>query len=203
MLRRIWWIGLLVTAWPEAAFAHSSVPGLAGLYTGMLHPFTMASQLLLLIALALFVQQRLPDSELTLYAALIGSLAGLAAGASGYLSSAADMPAIAAAVVTALFVAAAWPRGTAVLLPVGAVSGAASGMLSWPDAGGKPGAMIMTGLGAAVGGFLFVLIVAMILEIIRAKLPPQWFPVAVRIAASWTAAVALLLGALAFKTNVQ
>lgn len=193
----------MAVTWPDAAFAHSSVPGLAGLYTGMLHPFTMAVQLLMLTALALFVQQRLPESELTLYAFLTGSLLGVGAAASRVLSTSSGSPAIVVAVVTSLLVAACWPRGIALLLLVGGVSGTISGLLSWPDAGGKTGAMILTGLGAVIGALLFVVMVVAILEVVRAKVASQWLTIAVRIAASWTGATALLLGALAYKTHIQ
>lgn len=192
----------MAVAWPHTACAHSSVPGLAGLYTGMLHPFTMASQLLMLIVLALFVQQRLPDSELVLYAFLIGSLVGLALAALDSSASLSDLPAVVMAVITALLVAAAWPRKTLVLLVTGAASGTISGLLAWPDAGESPGSMIMPALGSVVGALLFVIAATAVLEVLRVTIAARWLAIGVRIAASWTGAIALLLGALAFKTHV-
>jgi hydrogenase/urease accessory protein HupE len=75
-MQRLWWGVLLVVVWPSHAFAHSSTPGLSGIYWGMLHPFSSAATLLLLIVLGLFVQQRLPASELTLLAFVAATFVG-------------------------------------------------------------------------------------------------------------------------------
>ena len=58
-----WPFLLAAMVWPAPAWAHGSVPGLQGIYSGMLHPFTSGPQLLAFFAMALVIQQRLPSSE--------------------------------------------------------------------------------------------------------------------------------------------
>lgn len=191
-------VALLVMAWPEAAFAHSSLPGLSGFYWGMLHPFTSAAQLLLLIVLGFLVQQRLPASELVLFTFIGANLIGGAVAAAGYLPADADILLLALTVLAGLLVVSALPLTPWLLMVVGAVCGIAAGLVSWPDAG-KLDAVLMTAFGAVVGSFLLVMMIAAVVEVIRLKVSLPWLPIAIRVAGAWVTAVAMLLGALTFK----
>ncbi len=191
-------VALLVMAWPEAAFAHSSVPGLSGLYWGMLHPFTSAAQLLLLIVLGLLVQQRLPASELVLFTFIGASLIGGTVAAAGYLPANVDILLLGLTVLAGLLVVSALPLPPWLLMAVGSVSGVAAGLVAWPDAG-KLDAMLMTAFGAVIGSFLLVMLIAAVVEIVRLKVSLTWLPIAIRVAGAWVTAVAMLLGALLFK----
>ena len=54
-------------------------------------------------------------------------------------------------------------------------------------------------LGAIVGSAVIVIVVAGLIEIVRQKTGWAWFPIAVRVAGSWLAAISVLLGALLFR----
>lgn len=70
--------------------------------------------------------------------------------------------------------------------------------LSWPDPGAK-GDMMFTALGAIIGSVLIVIAVAGIIETVWQAAKWPWLPIAVRVAASWETAIAVLLGALLFR----
>lgn len=194
------WLYLMpALLWPAPAWAHGSVPGLQGIYAGMLHPFTSGPQLLALFAMALLIQQRLPDSEDVFHAFWASCLAGAGAAALGLVGLNPDIPLTLFAVAAGILAASALRLPLAVLLLLGITCGLLSGCLSWPDPGAK-GDMMFTALGGIIGSVLIVITVAGIIEIIWQAAKWPWMPIAVRVAASWVSAIAVLLGALLFRT---
>lgn len=193
-----WLFVLLALCWPVPAWAHGSVPGLQGIYWGMLHPFSSGPQLLALFALALVIQQRLPDSEDAFHSFWISCLAG--AGAAALSSWALNVDAILTvlAIVTGVIAASALRLPLVVLLLLGVICGLPSGYLSWPEPGAK-GDMMFTALGGIIGSVLIIIVVAGIIEAIWQVAKWTWLPIAVRVAGSWIAAISVLLGALLFR----
>lgn len=197
MMKR--WLFLpAVLIWPDPAWAHGSVPGLQGIYAGMLHPFTSGPQLLALFAMALVIQQRLPDSEDAFHAFWASCLAGAGVAAAGFGGLNPDVPLTAFAVLAGVLAASALRLPLPALLLLGITCGLLSGYLSWPDPGAR-GDMMFTACGAIIGSVLIVIAIAGIIETVWQVAKWPWLPIAVRVAASWETAIAILLGALLFR----
>lgn len=193
-----WLFLALVLFWPAPAWAHGSVPGLQGIYSGMLHPFTSGPQLLALFALALVIQQRLPDSEDAFHGFWFSCLVGAGAAAIGLSGHNPDAPLTVFAALAGILAASAIRMPFLILLLIGSVGGLLSGYVSWPDPG-APGDMMFTALGAIIGSVLVVIFVAGGVAVLWQTTRWPWLPIAVRVAGSWTTAIALLLGALLFR----
>ena len=172
-----------------------------GFYWGMLHPFTAAPQLLLLLAFALFLQQRLPEAEDAFTGLWVGSILGGAVAALGLVGIAPDPPLIAVAVLLGLLVASAVKLRSVVLWIAGGGAGLLNGYVSWPEPGPFSD-MLFSGLGALAGSILIVIVVGGGLEILRQKAGWPWLGIAVRIAGSWIVAVSVLLGALMLRPGL-
>lgn len=186
--------------WPAPAWAHGSVPGLQGIYFGMLHPFTSGPQLLALFAMALAIQQRLPDSEDVFHAFWASCLAGAGAAALGPSGMNPDVPLTVFAVIAGIVTASALRIPLSALLLLGITCGLLSGYLSWPDPGAK-GDMMFTALGAIIGSVLIVIALAGVVEIAWQAMKRPWLQIAVRVAASWVTAIAILTGALLLRST--
>jgi hydrogenase/urease accessory protein HupE len=193
-----WSLLLLALCWPGPAWAHSSVPGIQGIYWGMLHPFTSGPQILALVALALVIQQRLPDSEDMFHGFWASCLAGAGAAAFGLSGVEPDMFLILMAVVAGILAASALRLPLVALLVLSICCGLLSGYLSWPDPSAT-GDMMLTTLGAIIGAVLVVILVAGGIEMVSQGTRWAWLPIAVRVAASWVTAISVLLGALLFR----
>lgn len=189
---------LLALCWPVPAWAHSSAPGLQGIYWGMLHPFTNGAQMLALMALALVIQQRLPESEDVFHGFWISCLAGASAAASGLPGLNPDMLLTCFAILAGVLAASAMRLPLAALLALGICCGLLCGYVSWPDPGVRSD-MMFTTLGAILGAVLVILMVAGLFEMVWQAARWAWLPVAVRVAASWVTAISLLLAALSFR----
>jgi hydrogenase/urease accessory protein HupE len=193
-----WSFLLMALYWPTPAWAHGSVPGLQGIYWGMLHPFSSGPQILALVALAFVIQQRLPASEDVFHGFWVSCLAGAAAAALGLSGFDPEILLTTLAIMAGILAASAIRLPLAALMALGICCGLLSGYLSWPDPGAK-GDMMFTALGAILGSVVIVILLAGIIEMVwQAKRWP-WLPIAVRVAASWVTAIAVLLGALMFR----
>lgn len=171
-----------------------------GLYWGMLHPFTSGPQILLLIALSLFVQQRLPESENTFNGLCIGCLLGAGAAASGLAAPDVDVGLVIGAIVVGTLVTSALGRRSMFLWAVGVIAGLLCGYTSWPEPGPLPD-MLYSGAGAIIGSIVIIILVAGGTELIWQKTGWPWISIAVRVVGSWTTAIAVLLGALLLRNN--
>jgi hydrogenase/urease accessory protein HupE len=191
---------LLFALWPDTAAAHGALPGMEGFYWGMLHPFSAAPQLLLLLALALFIQQRLPEAEDAFIGLLAGSILGAAAAALGFAGFKPDLSLTVLAILVGLLVVGAVKLGSALLWTAGGVAGLLNGHASWPDPGPLSD-MLFSGLGAVVGSVLIVIAVGSSIELIRQKAGWTWLGTAVRVAGSWIVAISVLLGALLIRSG--
>jgi urease accessory protein len=167
----------------------------------MLHPSSSGPQLLMLLALSLFIQQRLPESEATFTGLWIGCILGAAIAAFGVAGLDADKPLTLAAIIAGVLVAGALKLGSVMLWAAGGTAGLLSGYVSWPDPG-PPSDMFFSGLGAIAGSILIVILAGGGTELMRVKTGWPWLALAVRVAGSWIAAISVLLGALLIRNSV-
>lgn len=189
---------LLVTLWPQTAWAHGSIPGMQGLYWGMLHPFSSGPQLLALFALSLVLQQRQPAGEDMLISFLAGCILGAMAAAFGISGLDPDMPLTVFAFAAGVLTASAIKASRSILIVTAGIGGLLSGYVSWPDPGSASG-MMMSALGGIVGSAVIIIVVAGAIELVRQKAGWAWLPIGVRVAGSWIAAISVLLGALLYR----
>lgn len=184
--------------WPAPAWAHGSVPGLQGLYWGMLHPFSSGPQLLALFSLALLIQQRLPESEDVFHGFWISSLVGAGVAALGLSGFSPELLLTLAAIVTGILAAIARRLPFVTMLALGICCGLLSGYLSWPDPS-PTGDPVFSTLGAIIGATLVIVLIAGGSEIVSQATKWPWLPIAIRVAASWATAISVLLGALSVR----
>lgn len=184
----------------DSAFAHSSLPGVQGLYWGMLHPFASGPQILMLCALSFFIQQRLPESENSFNGLCIGCLIGAAAAAFGPVGFEPDIAMTLCAIALGILVASAVKVARFLLWVAGGAAGVLSGHAAWPDPGPMSD-MLYSSAGAIIGSIVFVILVAGSAEMFWLKTRWAWITVAVRVAGSWITAIAVLLGALLFRAS--
>lgn len=171
-----------------------------GFYWGILHPLSSGPQLLMLLALSLLIQQRLPKGEAAFTGLWIGCLFGAAFAAFGVAGLDSDKPLTLAAIIAGGLVAGALKLGTGALWIAGGAAGLFSGYVSWPDPG-PPSDMFFSGLGAITGSILIVILAGGGVELLWQKTGWPWLGFAVRVAGSWIAAISLLLGALLVRNN--
>lgn len=191
---------LAALCWPAPAWAHGSVPGIQGIYWGMLHPFTSGPQILALFAMALVIQQRLPDSEDVFHGFWISCLLGAGAAALLPWTFNPDVPLTVVAIVTGLLAASAVRLPLVPLLLLGIICGFLSGYLCWPESVAK-GDMMFTALGGIIGSVVIIIAVAGAIEAVWQATKWSWLPIANRVAGSWITAIAFLLGALLFRNG--
>lgn len=178
---------------PAAARAHAPMPGMEGFYVGLLHPVSTPAQALLLIGLALSAEA---VGERRSAMALGAFLAALAVGAA--VLGAADGLApwmLGAAAAAAALAALAPGRLIWAAIGLGAAGGALIGSASVPGPG--PFAdRAWTFAGALIGALLGLIYAAGALRTARERLRGDWVPIALRVAAAWAAAIAVLMLAL-------
>lgn len=183
------------------AAAHGGLPGGEGFLPGLLHPFVAIEHLLLLLALGLLAGQGPPARRGAGFAAVgLGLLAGLA-GTRGGLSE----PSVVAPTILGLgcvagcLLALAPGRPPRLLLPLlAAAAGLAVGLDTDAAPAGVPWAVVAGAVaGVLVGAYLIVLDAAALA--VAAARPP--FAIAVRVAGSWIAAIALMLLALSVSST--
>jgi urease accessory protein len=185
-------IAAVIVAWGTApAYAHAPF-GADGVAGGLLHPLSVPSHLIALIALALLIAQGpicARNVLLTIFAlALVGGLAALALAVGP--TPAAEI-ALAGAAMAGALVALARPVPMTVAAALAATIGAAIGLDSPPES-----ISLAIAIAALIGtAFTSALILLAVIETAR-RLTGDWQRIGVRIAGSWIAASALMALAL-------
>jgi len=185
---------------PAPALAHGPF-GLGSLYAGLAHPFWHIDVLLALAAAVLWLVW---PGRSTALGALGGYTAGAAAATLAVVlwdgaGAAAAWPLLPLATLPAALGAALRPRLTprlhvAAAAGVGALTAAGALVATWSE---LPGAHAVYALGLVLGLALWVLLgTAALIDAPQAG----WPAVAQRVAASWLAAIALMVAALAART---
>jgi hydrogenase/urease accessory protein HupE len=181
--------GALVAALALAtnpAIAHDVVPGVGGLYGGLVHPFLVPGHVLALTGLGLFlgVQPRRLGMGLTaLFAASL--IVGLMAIVSAVSPVYQDNVVLVVAVVAGILVALARPVAALISLPLVVMLDSVPHEISMQTT-------LLALVGAAIAAFIVATFVA---EIARTA-ARDWQRIGVRILGSWIAASAILVLAL-------
>ena len=197
----------LTTLWPLAARAHGDLERLGPFYAGALHPLLVPAHLVALLALGLLVGQRGLKSNrhaLTMLLLTLATGLGVAAAASDPLSwaTALERLLLLVAALAALATLSVVPLPRAAPIALAGVVGLGIGLGSAPevtsavpDAALGPAWMTWsTVAGTLLGAFVTAALVAALVD----GAPAHWARLATRIAASWLAASAMLVFALAF-----
>lgn len=185
--------GAALAAAPGAAAAHSPVPGIEGFYTGLAHPFVEPTLLVASLAVVFLILQDWPRRfrlGWPVYAATvaIGLLAARSLGAMVPL----DVALLGSAALAAALAAAAGDRATALALPLLALSGLAVGAGALPEPGPVRD-VVITAAGTVVGANLGLLVIGGAIDWLRERHDGPVLRIGIRVAASWLAAVALMI----------
>jgi hydrogenase/urease accessory protein HupE len=181
---------------PAAATAHDLSDRYGPLLGALLHPLMALDHALALLAVGLIAgQQRRSDARLTLAALLVALLAGVAGGMLGAVPETAgatlgrinlvSVPLLGALVALGL----ALPPAVAV--PIATLVGLSHGGENGLDIGAHSASFAAV-LGVGLAGTVAALPPAMLVS----RLPSGWPRVAVRVAGSWIATIAILVSAL-------
>ena len=181
---------IVVLAAAAPALAHDSIEGVGPFVNGILHPLSVPAHILIAIGLGLWIARQDDRRAVRLFvAAFAGALAvGLSAAGTVSIS---PLLALCTALVAGLLAAAAWRApawGAAALAAAAAVS---IGLDSGAD---EIGARIGTWIGAQI---IFLGVAAL-----AVRLDAPWLRIGARVIGAWCAAIALLMLALAARTEL-
>jgi urease accessory protein len=185
----------LLALWPESSEAHSPIPGIGAFYGGLLHPFLVPSQLLLLLAVNLAVGgSGRASAHLGSIAATIGLAAGLVLGSLLRVEAISSTILLIAALAFAIPVIFAATLAPTIALMFSFSAGALVGVDSTPESG-PSGAVVMAATGTFVGGALLTIVVlALSLSVSR-----DWQRIGIRVLGSWIATASILVASLSFR----
>jgi hydrogenase/urease accessory protein HupE len=193
-------LGLAAAFLPQNASAHSPFPGIEGFYVGLLHPLSTPAQLLAILALGMALgwcwRQRFGLPWAVFAVAL---LIGILLGQLDLRPGDEELPLLLIGIIAASL-AALNPGGfyPAVVALVGA-GGLLIGLLSTPDPGPMR-ATIITLAGSFFGANLAIFYVSGAVGALRERFTQHWITVGLRVVGAWIAAIAVLMGSLAFVT---
>ena len=177
------------------------MPGIEGFYVGLVHPFTVAAELLVLLGFSLLVGQHLSIRENMWKAFALGSIIGLGLAIGAWVTFEPVLPMLALSVISGLIVASAISLALPVAVLVSATIGFLMGQVSLSDHG-PLAAMAFTTAGAVLGAHMLFFVLTAGLFMLKNKVKLSWIPIAFRVAGSWLSAISLLLAALAFHEKV-
>lgn len=191
-------LGLVAALLPQAARAHSPFPGAEGFYLGILHPLSTPGQLLALLALGVMLAWQWRDSFARSWTGFaIAAFVGIVLGQLDIRLDGEELALLVVAVIAATL-SALHPKAPFLAhVVLSSAGGLLIGLLSTPDPGPRA-ATLITIAGSFVGANLTLFYVSGALGLLRERFTQHWVGVGLRVAAAWIAAVALLMGALAF-----
>lgn len=176
------------------AYAHSPIPGIAGFYQGLLHPFSTPPQALLLIGLGLLAGGFEKDRARWMLLAFCAAMAvAMISGYGGVSDTFLYVVAILASTLAAL------SHKSLYLLAIISLflGGSLIGCVSIPDGGlMRDRLIVMTG--SFAGANLALLYVTGLVYIINDRVSLTWTPIGFRVAAAWIAALSGIMLAIQF-----
>ena len=199
--RGSWWslagLGLFCLSLPTKAQAHTPIPGMGEVGSGLLHPLLTPSHLLVLLALGFLLGQQRPlRLGLPMAVFAVAAAVGLLVTATGLITGVLTPPLMLIALPAGGLVALALPLPFMVRLSICGVAALVLGLDSGVDAGLTRFAAGKTLTANWVSLCLCVVNIAFYISL----LPPlQWVQTGVRIVGSWLVAIALLMLAFALK----
>ncbi len=180
---------VLFSLWPGTAQAHLVTTGLGSVYDGISHLFLSFDDLLPVVAMALVAGLNGPAAGRRALFTL--PLAWLAAGAAGYASGVAPLPAGVASVsllLLGIFTAADLKLQPTVVTAIAMILGIVHG---WSN-GASIAAAGREGRGL-IGITIAIFVLASLASALVVSLRRPWARIVVRVAGSWIAAIGLLL----------
>jgi hydrogenase/urease accessory protein HupE len=185
-------LALVACLAPGSAAAHSPVPGLAGFYTGMLHPLSTPGQLLGLLALGLMLGLRWPQwCALAWLSFAVSALLGICLGQVGFVPTWGEAALLILAVSAAALAALHPPGFLTLFLLFSGLCGLLIGALSTPDPGPVRDTII-TLAGSFVGANIALIYVTGGIGWLRERFTQHWAHVGLRVVAAWIAAISVL-----------
>jgi HupE / UreJ protein len=183
---------------PDAALAHGSVPGFKGFYLGLAHPLTVPGVVLALASLGMLLGQNgLKNLREAWFAFVVGMALGLAIIFSARPRLDVDALLFVMSILISLVVASAWTLPATAATAIGFITGGLASVAITPDPG-PLGATIISVAGAVSGANLIVLVPASWIDYLREMFDRPWLGIAVRVVASWIAAISALMLALSW-----
>ena len=165
-----------------------------GFFIGLWHPYTSAAAILAMTGWGLVLSADYARLQQNLLVYIPACAIGLLLPALGMVVQP-DLPLLAFAMLAGMATATAYRFPATAYRLAAAIVGLFLGVQSAPDSG-PLGATIVTALGSVVGVSSVLFYIGGGLDWLRTRIKRQWFPVAMRIAGSWTTATSILLAAL-------
>lgn len=186
---RALWLWALLAA-PGAAFAHSPIDGIDTFYNGLLHPLFVPAQLLLLIALGLFIGQKGSEkNQIAIIALLIATVVGLAVAWTGGIDAKLEPALLAVAALIGLLTASNLAASRYLCAFIAILVGLLLGMDSTQESlTGKE--RLASLFGSGVGIYLLFLYPMAIADYANKR---QWQKIGVRVVSSWVTASSMLV----------
>jgi hypothetical protein len=192
MPRRIAALAALPTLAGPAA-AHSPVPGIEGFYTGLAHPFVEPALLVASLSMVFLILQDWPHRFRLGWPVYAGTLlVGLAASRSLAAALPLDALLLGAACACAIAAALAGDRLTWLALPLIGLGGLVVGAAALPEPG-PPRDVAITTAGTVAGANLGLLVIGGAIDWLRQRHDGLVLRIGIRVAASWLAAIAVML----------
>lgn len=182
------------------AHAHTATKGVGDVTNGLLHPLLMPSHLLILVALGLYGAQRSSRRSIRpLVVFAISAVAGLALTIPNWIPGVPPLALSIVALVISILVALRAPLP----IPVSSAIYAIAALTVTLDSGVEQGPFDAV-LGTLFGTFCAVLAVVTTTSYYLGQCPRKnWIKIAIRVLASWIAAIAVLMIAFAFRKTVR
>jgi hypothetical protein len=174
-----------------------AISGMSGFYVGLLHPISMPSQLLALLALGVMLGLRWPEWFKTPWLVFaVSAFFGMSLGQFGILPAWAAPMLLLIAIVAATL-SAVYPTGSYLqFILLSCLGGLLLGLLSTPDPASLQ-ATIISLLGSFVGINIILLYVSGGVGWLRERFSQRWVAIGIRIVAAWIAAISVLMASLA------
>ncbi|MFM1895581.1 MAG: hypothetical protein RLZZ385_655 [Pseudomonadota bacterium] len=187
--------GILLAAacWPSLVHAHAPYPGIRGFYVGFLHPLTLPSHVLMILALCLLLSSKAGPRPMTSLVAL-----GLSTGL-GLLLAFALAEWLPTALLILLFTTAvgaaiipAWQAPPWVLPTLAGLGGLLLALESIPDPGAF-GDVAITTLGALAGIHYLVMYGTRLAGLAQQRWRSRWMEIGIKVAGSWITAIGCMM----------
>lgn len=188
---------VVVALLPSPATAHVAIPGIGSAYAAFAHATTEPPAALALLALGLLAGMHGAAGLMHLFPAfLLALLVGVATTLLFGVVVDPELPLLYVALGCGLYTAGGFPLPATAAIAIGAFAGAVFGIFSAPaPASWSTQAYFISG---GLTGASFALIwLAAAVAMLRARWPMHWVSIGLRIVASWIAAIAALMAALA------
>ncbi|MEE2732498.1 MAG: HupE/UreJ family protein [Pseudomonadota bacterium] len=189
MIHRFILVVGVVLAAPARAFAHSPIEGMNDFYNGVLHPALVPSQLMLLIALGLYLGQRdVAQNQAPIASFLVAAALGLMV--TGFTPVVdLQLPVLATTIVVGALVAADWQWGRLGRMALGLVAGLLLGLDS-----AQASLTGLTRLVALFGCYIGMTLLLIFPMALADRFNQQeWQRIGVRVTGSWLVAAGVMV----------